>query len=876
MFSISRYLKKLVSRKEGHDANSAEVQELRRAFQVRYHHFKLLLNANNKALEVMSDIEQALNGGQPFGMSFVKSACTAVSVSVMQIIRSLDELAPRKYRDLQSRFKEIQKSINYLLVSRKLPRATRLAVSLGEIDKNMADEVGSKMANLGEIFTHMHLSVPAGFVITALGYQRFMEHNDLQAEIDRRFQSADAGAADQMHALSADIRQLIIRSSVPEDLDKALTEAYARLENQTAKGVRISLRSSALGEDMAGTSFAGQYMSQLNVSPEHIIQAYKEIVASKYTLQAITYRFNRGIPDEEVAMCVGCMVMINASAGGVMYSRNPVASREDTVLIDSVWGLPKSVVDGSVKSDLFVVSRKGPPSLVHREIQVKDRKLACDADEGLSRVELTEAESLSPSLTDDQALKLAAIALKLEEHYGSPQDIEWAIAPDRTIYILQCRPLRSVEAGKQWSERLARRAADEPALLSGGVTASPGAACGPVFTVRRDADILRFPKGAILVTSQPLPKWASIINRSVAVVAEQGSITGHLASVAREFRVPALFGVSGVIDRLRDGTLITVDADGCRIYEGKVESLLGKQGVKANLMEGSPVYEILRGVSTHIVPLNLLDPDAPDFRPGGCRTLHDITRYAHEKSLEEMFRFGKDHHFQERASKQLVCHVPMQLWVLNLDDGFREEVEGKFVQLSNIVSVPMLALWEGMTAVPWQGPPPIDAKGLMSVMFQATVNPHLDPATVGPYADRNYFMISKNFCSLQSRFGFHFSTVETLVGERTPQNYISFQFKGGAADYHRRQTRVVFVGTILEEYGFRVDVKGDAIIARLEGREEEFTKGRLKVLGYLIIHTRQLDMIMSDGASINNYKTKILNDLQSLCRPPEPSRSSPA
>jgi pyruvate,water dikinase len=761
-------------------------------------------------------MEHALRESQSFGMSFIRGNCTAISINVYKIIENMNEIAPNRYKLLYDSFNKIENRLNRVLKERKKFVRGELVLPLKTVNKEMADQVGSKMANLGEIMNRVGLPVPEGFMITASAYYLFMEHNNLQEEINRRIQPLDLDDMEMLHRASADVQQLIIKSLLPDELEEAILSAYSRLEEKTEKGINVSLRSSALGEDMENASFAGQYSSRLNISKKFLSHSYKEILASKYSPQAITYRLNMGFRDEDIAMCVGCMAMVEAISSGVMYSRDP----------------------GNIRNNL------------KREIHSKDQKFVCFPEEGVCRMALVGDEKDDPSITNDQALFLSGLAARLEDHYGCPQDIEWSIDKNGIVKILQSRPLRQLDSESIVIKEVFDIEAEQPIILKGGVTASPGVASGPAFLVNTTVDVLRFPSDAILIAQHALPRWASLLSRAAAVVTDRGGVAGHLATVSREFNLPALF---------------TVDADGKKVYKGRVESLLKEATIKRkSIMKGSPVYNTLEKVLEHIAPLNLTDPDAKNFRPEECRTYHDITRFCHEKAVKEMFNFGKDHHFSERSSKQLVCEVPMRWWVIDLEDGYKEQIDSETVKLENIASIPMLALWKGIIAVPWKGPPPVDTKGLASIMLRSTMDPSLGLTRRSRYGERNYFLISKHFCNLTSHFGYHFSTIETFLTERPKENYVSLNFKGGGADYNRRVGRVIFIERILKEFGFRVNINGDCIIARLEGHDQDFSIERLKVLGYLTVHTRQLDMIMANHARVNYYIDQMLNEIYSF------------
>ncbi len=848
--------------KDREPLSDQEAERLLNVFRTRYHDFKLLLAANNKALQLMAEMEVAQGGERIFGMAFVQARCTALLVSVVQMVRHLERLAPDKYSSLDERLGAIQDAMDAILSQPVEVRAGHLIVPLDEIDRERADEVGGKMANLGEIHNRLGLPVPAGFAITTAAYHRFFDHNDLQSEINRLIQTLERERIDQLYVLSSQIQQQIVGAELPEDLQQAFHDACARLEEDRGCGVRLAVRSSAVAEDTADCSFAGQYASRLNVDREGLAQAYKEVVASKYSAQAIQYRFFRGLRDRDLPMAVGCLAMVDATSGGVAYSCSAVDEGDDHVHIAATWGLPKGVVDGDIPTDRFVVARSDPPVVVEHSVGHKDVRFTSHAGEGVVQQPVSAAQQDQPSLSETQIAGIAQAALKLERHHGSAQDVEWAIDPDGELVILQSRPLRQAEPGPAQSPEAV---AGAELMARGGTRVSPGVATGPIHWVRREADALTFPDGAILALRDPAPRWAALLGRASGIVAARGGIAGHLATVAREHGRPALFGLGEHTDSLAQGQIVTLDADGRAIYRGLVAELVARQPPpRRRLMFGSPVHQSLTEVLEHVTPLTMLDPDSPAFRADRCQTLHDITRFCHEMSVREMFRFGKDHRLPQRASKQLHYKVPMQWWVLNLDDGFHHEVKAKYVKLQDIACQPMLVLWDGMIAIPWDGPPAISGRGLASVMFEATRNPALSSPFRKPYGDRNYFMIAKQFMNLQSRFGFHFTTVETLMSERTTQNYIRFMFQGGAADLERRTARVHFIGELLEDHDFVVELRDDTALARLSGVGADVIGERLKVIGYLLMHTRQLDMIMANPAAVRRHREKMDRDIQTI------------
>ncbi len=279
MFDLKGFFKR---RQEGkiRDAERAR-EEIRLAFTQRYLNFKTLLSLNDKVLEIINEMEQALESNQGFGMAFIRAHCTALSVNLFKIIQSLNAISGNGNNNLLPVFDGIWARIDQELKKKRTTPQGEWVLPLEVVNRNMADRTGNKMANLGEVKNQIGLPVPEGFVITTSAYDYFLEKNRLQDEINRRIQFLEPSDIAQLHETSSEIQKSIINAVLPGELEEAIFSAYQDLIQKTGPGTRVSLRSSALGEDAREASFAGQYRSLLNVSADYLILSYKEILASK-------------------------------------------------------------------------------------------------------------------------------------------------------------------------------------------------------------------------------------------------------------------------------------------------------------------------------------------------------------------------------------------------------------------------------------------------------------------------------------------------------------------------------------------------------------------------------------------------------------------
>jgi pyruvate,water dikinase len=800
----------------------------------RYRQYKRLLAANTAILNILADLQLKRDEGYLFDMAYVRGAVNRLGQEVTTLVDALIQLSGGRYKALETARARIAAAILGELAPVEITPVP-LCRPLPEVEAG--GFCGGKAEKLGEL-ARLGFPVPRGFAVSAYAQKLYFQESGLEDFIREEVERADIRNLASLERTSTLIRERLLATPLPPAVSQALAEGMTRLGAS-----RVSVRSSALQEDGVIT-FAGQFESILNVPPEQVAEKYQEVIASQFTPRALYYCHASGFSYQDMAMGVLIMEMVASRAAGVMYTADP-RSGEAVTIINAVWGLGSGAVGGQVEPDVYRVEEG---RLVSRRLGSKAAMHLLAPAGGVEEVK-TGPEQAVPCLTPEQVLALAELGARVKDHFGLPQDIEWALDPEGRLLLLQARPLRVARGIK--TGYLPPRLKGVPVLVENGRIASRGAAAGPVY-ILTDTDLSRVPPGAVLVTLRALPEYGLAARQVAAVVSEAGSTTSHLATVLREAGVPALFGVKDATRLLPPGEVVTVDAYYGNIYAGRREELL-KAPREDQFLHQSRAWQTLERVLRHITPLNLLDPRGKNFTPEHCRTYHDITRFAHEKAMVELFEVSKGKGART-AARHLKSTIPLEVQVVDLGGGVRPEAaESPVITPEDITSAPMQAYWRGVSAIGWKGPKPLDLAGFMSVVMGAAT----DTNPQDRLEEDNYALIAADYLNFSSRLGYHFTTVDAYFG--TPEDsYISLTFYGGGADLSRRVRRVEFLSRVLQHLDFRVEPKGDALTARLDGVPPGLLAEKLEILGRLIMVAKQLDVTMDSDAVVERYTQEFL------------------
>ncbi len=452
-------------------------------------------------------------------------------------------------------------------------------------------QVGGKNASLGEMYrklTSKGIRVPNGFATTSYAYNYFMEEAGLKNKIKEILKGLDTSNVKDLMVRGDKVRKAIIATEFPEDFKKEIREAYLSLsKHYQTNHVDVAVRSSATAEDLPDASFAGQQETFLNIrGEEYLMLAVRKCIASLFTNRAISYRVDKHFDHFSIALSVGVQKMIRSDIGssGVMFSIDTESGFRNAVLINSIYGLGENIVQGKVNPDEFYIF-KPTRAIITRKIGKKNLRMIYNNDpkKPVRDIKVSPAEQKKQSITDEQVLQLTDWAMIIEEHYGKPMDMEWALdGKDKQLYIIQARP-ETVQSQKDRNIIEKYNLVGKGKLILSGQSVGDKIGAGEVNRIMSVKDISKFKQGQVLVTDMTDPDWEPIMKIAAAIVTDKGGRTCHAAIISREMGIPCVVGTNTASKVLKSGKKVTVDCsegEVGNVYDSILEFKVTKTNIK--------------------------------------------------------------------------------------------------------------------------------------------------------------------------------------------------------------------------------------------------------------------------------------------------------
>ena len=460
-------------------------------------------------------------------------------------------------------------------------------VKFEDLNKSDIGIAGGKGANLGEL-TQAGIPVPPGFVVTAETYQKFMEDGGINNKVMEILDQIDINDTKELQAAAEEIKSLIIKTPIADDITTFITEAYNQLcQRVDEDDTDVAIRSSATAEDLPEASFAGQQDTFLHVSgTKQVIEYVRKCWASLFEARAIFYREENDFEHSKVYIAVVVQKMANADKAGVMFTVNP-STGEEVALIEGSWGLGESVVSGDVTPDNYMVDKKNDEII---NVTIADKKVMYTNDEAGTSVKVEVPEELREErvLSDSELVELTNMGKKVQAHYGEPMDTEWAFEKGK-LFLLQARPITTLDKETEVTE-------DSDVSVDGevivrGLGASPGVASGLVKIIRDIDELDKVEDGDIMVTTMTTPDMVPAMRRAAGIITDEGGVTCHASIISRELGIPCVVGTGSATSTLKEESGVTLDGKKGLVFEGLTE-VKEEAPVATGSAEAAPIITV--------------------------------------------------------------------------------------------------------------------------------------------------------------------------------------------------------------------------------------------------------------------------------------------
>lgn len=788
----------------------------------RYETLRSLLKSNVHALKILGDLGADLNHARYFDPRIKRPVQRLIHGSFL-MAQELNLLTGNRHEDLFEVIGQIRNETERIFDTLPVISGDALSVFLDTEEALDHSQVGNKASMLARINRHLPQTVPPGFVITARAYQLFLDTNDLSDRIRLLIHQLDMRKDQEtFKARTRTIREWIMQARIPEEILTALQSSSLAFPGENR---HWAVRASAVDEDFSH-SFASQYESVTQVAMADLGEAYRRVIASRFSNQAVYYRIHSGFREVRTPMAVLFMPMIDMAYQGTLHTRDINRPQEN------IMSLHVKDMDDPTRVDIYHVMG----GTARRWIE-KPGQQDASVDAG------------PPTLSEQSLCDIAALGQEARERIGDELHIEWSLNKNGELSILQAERLELVKP-----EVMKRTKHDSKILAMGGISIFPGRAEGNALYLKSPDHFTPAHKGSIVIVDDALPGFGPILTDIAALLVIGGHPTDALAKLAREYSVPAIFQLGPVARRLVGKRRISVNTLKRTVYEGSRwrgirERVLARMAQSNRVKGPSPLYDC-------ILRLNLNDPDSSSFKARSCASVQDTVLFMHEMSVRSMFGFGDQQAgiFSSGSSK-LNTSLPLKCQVIDIDHS--SSVPKKSLRPEDIQCLPFNALWKGISddKLVWTQYWKHEMVGLHQDLKEAVLESNKGPRRI---SDMNYVIVSKDYVNFNARLFHHYIMVDSYVGPGTENNYIHFRFRASGGIEKNRSRCASFIETVLGRSGFGMDRKGDIVTAWMKCYARKESEKVLENLGRLMVCVRELDAILKNDADITRYADHFL------------------